>query len=108
MAVAAKKQSALFPDMPRSDQAIDPKTGRWMPEWMLFFSQLSQALQSNYQREGIKVPQQESADITEIDSSNSTTIVGNIIYDSDTDEWKGIQVDTVSPFTTKIVTFQVV
>ena len=104
-----KKQSALFPDFPGGGPAIDTKTGEFTPQWLLFFQQLSQALQFNFQKEGVKAPSQTSANIANI--TNTDTIIGNIIYDTDLNEWIGVKVTTpstpgVAPVTSQ-VTFTV-
>lgn len=106
MTTAVKKQRALFPDMPKNPQMVEPSTGRLLPEWALFLSQLSQALQTNYQREGVRAPSQNDTDLANI--KDQRNLVGNIIYDETNKVFKAIIHKTEDPFETETKTFQFV
>lgn len=85
-----QKQLQLFPDMPHDLHMINLQTGEITPQWQAFFDQLSQAAQNNFQKEGVRAPSQTAADITTIGASNNAARVGNIIYDSDNNQFKVI------------------
>ncbi len=101
MTTTAKKQSTVFPDLPRHSTLVD-SGGALTHEWSLYFEQLNTALQNNYQREGVKIPSQTSADLTTIETQanlNGTGIhIGNIIYDSTTKKFKGFVLATDGGF----------
>jgi len=66
--------------------------GRWMdesghptPEMAGVFAQLISELQQNLSNEGYKVPQQPTANVQ---SLNTTQSIGALLYDSDTNELK--------------------
>lgn len=104
-----RKQTTLFPDVPRDDQMVDPETGRLKAQWYLYFQNLSLTLQSNYQTEGVKAPSQTTTDISNI--KNKQNVIGNIVYDTVANTWKGIiQVTPGTPTTppvTMVKTFTV-
>jgi len=56
------------------------------PEWSNLLQQLFSELQQNVSNEGYFLPQRDSTTITTLDTTEST---GAIIYDSDTNEFKG-------------------
>lgn len=80
-----EKQQAIFPDLPRDRQLVDNK-GEITPQWELYFSQLTTALQTNFKPEGIVFPQQTSSNIGLLIGQSS---VANIIYDSTNNVFKG-------------------
>lgn len=107
MTTATQKQKTLFPDLPHDMQIVDQVTGQLMPQWHLFFEQFLQALQTNFQKEGVRAPSQEATDITNI--KDQENLIGNIIYDSTNKVFKGIILDTAGdPPTTQTKTFQFV
>lgn len=89
-----KKQQAIFPDTPRDKNMVD-KDGNITQHWDLYFQQLSMALQTNFKPEGIVVPPKEAVDIAGL--GNTSGSIGNIIYDSTNNEFKGIVVVTMGP-----------
>jgi hypothetical protein len=95
MTTPAKKQQAIFPDLPRDKQIAD-KDGYLKPAWELYFQQLTMALQTNLKPEGFVIPPKPSADIAQLVDSASNN---NIIYDSTTDEFKGNVAGTWKTFT---------
>lgn len=86
MTTQTKKQQAIFPDLPRSAQIYDPKTGEMTADYQLFFQQLVMALQTNFKPEGIVVPPKPAADILLL---TDTTSNNNIIYDNTNNLFKG-------------------
>jgi hypothetical protein len=95
MMTQQKKQQAIFPDLPRSTQIWDPKTGEISNDWLLYFSQLTMALQTNFKPEGIVVPPKPSSEIANL--GNGDTSIGNIIYDSTVNQFKGIILVSMGP-----------
>lgn len=89
-----RKQQAIFPDLPRDKQLVD-KNGEMTAHWDLFFQQLVMALQTNYKPEGIVVPPKTSSEIADL--GNIIQAVGNIIYDSTSNEFKGIILSSIGP-----------
>ena len=89
-----RKPQAIFPDLPRSNQIVD-KDGYLNSDWQLFFSQLVMALQTNFKPEGIVVPPLSAANIANL--GNTTASVGNIIYDTTNNLFKGIELVTLGP-----------
>lgn len=55
MTTQTKIQQELFPDIPRDPQAVD-ENGRLTQLWSLGLSNIFQALQANFKREGIMIP----------------------------------------------------
>ena len=88
------KQQAIFPDLPRADPLVD-KEGNIMPSWRLYFQQLTMALQTNFKPEGIVVPPQDATNIALLGDTSAS--IGNIIYDSTNNEFKGIVVVSMGP-----------
>jgi hypothetical protein len=89
-----RKQQAIFPDLPRETQVVD-KNGEITAVWSLFFQQLVMALQTNFKPEGIVVPPQSATNITNI--GNTSGSIGNIIYDSTNNQFKGIILVSLGP-----------
>lgn len=89
-----RKQQAIFPDLPRDKQMVD-KHGEITPHWDLFFQQLVMALQTNFKPEGIVVPPQSAANIANL--GNTSGSIGNIIYDSTNNLFKGIILVSLGP-----------
>lgn len=85
MTTQIKKQSAIFPDLPREQKLIDAN-GSLTPAWYLYFQQLTMALQTNLKPEGFVIPEKPTSDITNL---SNTTSKSNIIYDSTSNEFKG-------------------
>lgn len=94
MTTEIKKQQAIFPDLPRDDQLVD-KNGVITPAWKLYFQQNAMALQTNYKPEGIVVPPKPATDIAQL--GNVQGAIGNIIYDSTNNEFKGIVLVSIGP-----------
>lgn len=79
---------SIFPDLPRSllsDPIVD-KEGRMKDLLGIFLDQLVLALQTNFNNQGIAVPQQTSSNIILL---TGTQYSGNILYDSTTNQFKG-------------------
>ena len=55
MTTQTAKPQAIFPDLPRDVPAVDDK-GNLTQHWSLGFSQLFQALQTNFSNEGLRLP----------------------------------------------------
>lgn len=90
-----RKQQAIFPDLPRDNTVVDLKTGEMTAHWALFFQQLTMALQTNLKPEGIVVPPQNATNITSL--GNISAAVGNILYDSTNNTFKGIILVSAGP-----------
>lgn len=88
------KQSAIFPDLPRDDQVVDHE-GNITSSWKLYFQQLTMALQTNFKPEGIVVPPQSDTNIALL--GNVSGSIGNIIYDSTNNAFKGILLVSIGP-----------
>jgi hypothetical protein len=69
------QQNSIFPSVPRTSNAIE-KDGTFNVLWELFFGELSQALQSNFNNEGILFPSLSSNDINTIASFYTPFIGG--------------------------------
>ncbi len=89
-----RKQQAVFPDLPRANQMVNSK-GEIMPAWNLFFQQLVLSLQTNFKPEGIVVPPQSDTNIAKL--GNTSSSIGNIIYDSTNNAFKGIILVSLGP-----------
>lgn len=92
---ATRKQVAIFPDLPRSDQMWDVKTGKITPAWQLYFQQLTMALQTNYKPEGIVIPPLAASDIAQLGDVEGA--IGNIMYDNTNNQFKGIVLISLGP-----------
>lgn len=96
MTTQTPKQQALIPDLPRQHPMVD-KNGMINDYWALFFDNLTSVLQNNYSNEGILVPQQTAANISNLnatqpnppDGANVRLSNANILYDSTNNEFKG-------------------
>lgn len=89
-----RKAQAIFPDLPRDKILVDKK-GEITPSWFLYFQQLTMALQTNFKPEGFVIPA-----LTAIDIGNLGDIagaIGNIIYDSTNNVFKGIVLTSIGP-----------
>ncbi|MDD5211397.1 MAG: hypothetical protein PHV62_03215 [Sulfuricurvum sp.] len=89
-----RKQQAIFPDLPRDKQVVD-RNGEITPAWDLFFQQLVMALQTNFKPEGIVVPPQSATNLADL--GNTSGSIGNIIYDSTNNAFKGIILVSIGP-----------
>lgn len=89
-----RKQQAIFPDLPRDSLLVD-KEGNITDSWNLYFQQLTMALQTNFKPEGIVVPPKPSSEIAQLGNVNES--IGNIIYDSTSNQFKGIILVTLGP-----------
>ena len=96
----ARKQIAIFPDVPREAPMTD-KDGNMTDVWRLFFTQLILALQSNFKPEGIVVPSQTAANIAMLTGTIpiGSTSIANILYDSTNAQFKGNIAGTWKTFT---------
>jgi hypothetical protein len=97
---APLKQVSIIPDLPRSQNVVD-REGNLAPDWKLFFEQLIQALQTNLKPEGILFPQQTAANIALLTGIGS---LGNILYDSTNNVFKGNVLTAPNTFTWKTFT----
>lgn len=88
------KQVAIFPDLPRDNKIVD-REGNMTSAWYLFFQQLAMALQTNYKPEGIVVPPKIASDIALL--GDVSAAIGNIIYDSTNNQFKGIVLSSIGP-----------
>lgn len=89
-----RKQQAIFPDLPRDPLLVD-KDGNITDPWNLYFQQLTMALQTNFKPEGIVVPPKPANEIALL--GNVDESIGNIIYDSTNNQFKGIILVTLGP-----------
>lgn len=94
MSSPRNKQQAIFPDLPRDDQLVD-KDGNITSSWKLYFQQLTMALQTNFKPEGIVVPPKIATEIASL--GDISAAIGNIIYDSTNNEFKGIVLVSIGP-----------
>lgn len=94
---APLKQVSIIPDLPRGQKFVD-QAGNIMPEWQLFFTQLTQALQTNLKPEGILLPQQPTSNIALLTDVAS---LANIIYDSTSNVFKGNVLTAPNTYTWK-------
>lgn len=100
------KQQAIFPDLPR-DKPFTNSDGTMNEYWIYYFDNLTNALQSYYSPEGIKVPAQTANDIAQLTATPVSPPTGadvrvsnnNIIYDSTNNEFKGNVNGTWKTFT---------
>lgn len=97
-----RKQQAIFPDLPRDTQMVD-KNGIITAPWLLYFQQLTMALQTNYKPEGLVIPPKTAAEIADL--GNVSASIGNIIYDTTNNLFKGIELVTLNPLVTVTKTF---
>lgn len=89
-----RKPQAIFPDLPREKKLVDEE-GNITESWDLYFQQLAMALQTNLKPEGFVIPPKSSSDIAQLGDISAS--IGNIIYDSTTNEFKGIMLVTLGP-----------
>lgn len=94
MTTQRNKQQAIFPDLPRDKQLVD-KNGEITPHWDLYFQQLTMALQTNYKPEGIVMPPKPATEIADLGDTSAS--IGNIIYDSTNNLFKGIILVSIGP-----------
>jgi hypothetical protein len=88
------KQQAIFPDLPRDDQIVG-KDGNITSSWKLYFQQLTMALQTNFKPEGLVIPPKIASEIADL--GNISESIGNIIYDSTNNQFKGIVLVSLGP-----------
>lgn len=60
--------------------------GQWTAAWSLWLQQLISALQKQLSDQGLQLPLQPTSIITQLNKPNNT---GTLIYDSDTQQFKG-------------------
>lgn len=89
-----RQQQAIFPDLPRDKQMVD-KNGEINPAWDLYFQQLTMALQTNLKPEGFVIPPKTATEIASL--GNISESIGNIIYDSTNNQFKGIILTSIGP-----------
>jgi hypothetical protein len=82
-----KKQISIFPDSPRDKKIVD-ENGNITDVWSLYFDQLTRALQTNFKPEGVVIPSQSADNISLLGDASAS--IGNIIYDSTNNQFKGI------------------
>jgi hypothetical protein len=94
-----EKQSAVFPDLPRDNNFLvkdrEGNLTKINPDWLLFFQQLVMALQTNLKPEGFVMPPQSASNIALL--GNISGSIGNILYDSTNNEFKGIVLVSLGP-----------
>lgn len=73
------KNIPLIPNLPYNTPLVD-KHGTMHPIWNNFFNQFIGVLQRNLSTEGYLLPQQTAANISSLNTPNST---GALLYDSD-------------------------
>ncbi len=79
------KPQTVFPDLPRNEPLVD-SSGNMTMYWQLFFQNLVLALQTNFKNEGFAIPPQSASNIALLTGDQS---IGNIVYDSTNDVFKG-------------------
>lgn len=94
MTTQTNKQQAIFPDLPRDDKVVD-KDGYMTSPWKLYFQQLTMALQTNYKPEGLVIPPKLASEIADLGDVSES--IGNIIYDSTNNQFKGIILVSIGP-----------
>ena len=94
MTTQVKQQSPIFSDLPRGP--LVNKDGTINPIWALFFSSISQALQINFKQEGLVIPKQPASNISLLTGDAS---IGNMVYDTDNNQFKGNIAGTWHVFT---------
>ena len=82
-----KLPTTTFPDVPREVPFVD-KSGNVNDLWLSYFDQLTLTLQTIFRNEGFAMPQLPATSIAELGDTNAS--VGNIIYDSTNNLFKGI------------------
>ena len=75
---------------------VDLKTGEMHPAWEGVMTQLMTQLANTLSNEGVKIPTQPTATITKLNTMQS---LGGIIYDSETNQFKGNVNGTYKVFT---------
>jgi hypothetical protein len=99
MTTQQEKQSAIFPDLPRDENfLVKDKNGsltKINPDWLLFFQQLVMALQTNFKPEGLVIPPLSDSNIALLGDVSGS--IGNILYDTTTNEFKGIVLVSLGP-----------
>lgn len=73
-----------IPNLPH-EKPIDDK-GQWTASWSLWMQQLISVLQQQLSTQGLHLPQQSTHIIAQLSKPNNT---GTLIYDSDTQQFKG-------------------
>lgn len=96
----AQKPLAIFPDLPRDVTIVDSK-GDLTTHWKLYFEQLTQALQSNLKPEGFVMPQLTADNINMLTGAAS---VGNIVYDTTANSFRGCIYTAPTTYTFKTFT----
>lgn len=81
------KQQNTFPDLPRNEPLLN-QDGTMNHYWMLFFDNLTMALQRTFSPEGFVMPEQTTSDITTY-LSDDPVFIANVLYDSTTNTFKG-------------------
>ncbi len=98
---------AIIPALPRDPKIIDKTTGEINSSWYNFFQQLTLALQTNLNNEGIVIPPLSATNIALL--GNKTQSIGTMMYDNTNNVFKGIvnvpQMDPNDPIVTQTVTF---
>jgi hypothetical protein len=92
--ITTRKPDSIIPDLPRSNQVVDENGTLTIP-WQLFFDQLIFALQTNLKPEGFVMPPVTAANIAML--GNTSASIGNILYDSTNNLFKGIELVTLGP-----------
>lgn len=84
------------PNLP-IDEFLD-KDGKMSDIWRMFFFQLIQAMQQTVSNEGFQIPQLTSAEIAQLVDPDKTPN-GTMVYDTDTDDFKGMKGGVFKTFT---------
>lgn len=88
------KQQNTFPDLPRNEPLLN-QDGTMNHYWMLWFQNLTMALQRTFSPEGFVMPEQTTSDIDTY-LINDTIFIANILYDSVLNVFKGNILNTAS------------
>lgn len=73
-----------IPNLPHEKPIND--NGQWTAAWSLWFQQLTCSLQTNLSEQGFQLPLQPTSIITQLNKPHNT---GTLIYDADTQQFKG-------------------
>ena len=73
-------------------KVLDKSGVNFSPDWNIYFSQLTQQLQNNFSNEGVTMPAQTTANLTNLVAQDTDGLLNNkLVVDSDTGDLKFIQ-----------------
>lgn len=89
----------IIPNLPASEFLRKDEKGSYSvhPDWMGVLRQLTIALQTNISNEGFKMPQQNSTNVTSLNTPKS---IGSIVYNNETHAFMGNVNGVFKTFTT--------